>query len=215
MANRPPRDNDSAEVVNRLRVMLWLGPAGVLMLSLAEYKAVGAGPLLMALVVVNIIVVAGIGVLLLRGVDRGARSWVGMVSGAGNIPPAPSFSAQESLIIRGRFAEAEQSFLEWLQDHPGDHDARLALADLYRRHLASPDAAIRLYLEVRQGSPSARQEVTAANQLIDLYRMAGDRGRLMAELARYAERYPGTRAGKDARKALLELKQGGSLTPPG
>lgn len=207
MALKQLRDIDSAERMNRLRVMVWLGPATFLMLSLAEWKAVGFGPLLLLLVVLNVFIIAAVGYLLLHGIDRGARGWVSMVSGAGNIAPASSFSAQESLIIRGRFAEAESSFLSHLAGLPKDHDARLALADLYRRHLENPRAAEGLYLEVRQGQPSGKQEATAHNQLIDLYRATGQRGRLMAELARYGERYVGTRAGTEARKALDAMKR--------
>lgn len=204
---KQPRDIDSAERMNRLRVMFWLGPAAFLVLTMAEWKAVGLGPLLLLLMVANIFVIAVVGYLLLRGIDLGARGWVGMVSGAGNIAPAPSFSYQESLIIRGNFAEAESAFLSHLANYPKDHDARLALADLYRRHLENYQAAERQYLEVRQGQPSGKQEATAHNQLIDLYRATAQRGRLMAELARYAERYVGTRAGTEARRALDEMKR--------
>ena len=199
-------DVDSGDRMNRLRMIVWLGPAVFLMLSLAEWKAVGAGPLLLLLMLLNIGVIALIVYFLTRGIDAGARSWVGMVSAAGNIAPAASFSAQESMIIRGRFQEAEASFLAHLEEHPDDHDARLALAELYRRHLANPGEAERLYLQVRQNKPTKKQEAAASNQLIDLYRGTGQRGRLIAELARYAERYAGTRAGAEARKALNQIK---------
>jgi len=207
MPPKPLKDIDSAQRMDRLRVIVWLGPPAFLMLTLAEWKAFGFGPLLLLLMALNIVILAAAGFLLLRILDAGARSWVGMVSGAGNIAPAPSFSAQESLIIRGRFHEAENLFLLHLTDHPQDHDAQLALADLYRRHLDNPPAAERLYLEVRQGHPTSRQEATASNQLIDLYRSTGQRGKMMTELARYAERYAGTRAGAEARKALVEMKR--------
>lgn len=207
MSPKPLRDSDSAERINRLRVVIWLGPAAFLMLSLAEFKAVGVGPVLLLLMLLNIPFIALIAFLLLRGVDMGARGWVGMVSGAGNIAPAPSFSAQESLIIRGQFEAAEESFAAHLAAHPADHAARLALAELYRRHLSNPAAAERLYLEIRQGNPTGRQESAAHNQLIDLYRATDQRGKLMTELARYAERYAGTRGGTEARRALDELKR--------
>jgi hypothetical protein len=200
-------DVDSGEKMNRLRMIVWLGPATFLILSLAEWKAVGVGPLLLVLMLLNIGVIALIVYLLTSGIDAGARSWVGMVSAAGNIAPAASFSAQESMIIRGNFREAEASFLAHLDQHRDDHEARLALADLYRRHLANPGAAERLYLQVRQNQPTKKQEATASNQLIDLYRGTGQRGRLIAELARYAERYAGTRAGAEAKKALNQIKQ--------
>jgi len=207
MTHKRLRDIDSGERMNRLRVIGWLGPAVFLMLTLAEWKTFGFGPILLLLMVLNIGIIALLGFLLLRGIDLGARGWVGMVSGAGNIEPAASFSAQETLIIRGRFSEAETAFLAHLADHPQDHDARLALADLYRRHLDKPQEAERLYLHVRQNRPTGKQEATASNQLLDLYRLTGQRGRLMAELARYAERYGGTRAGAEARKALDQMKQ--------
>jgi hypothetical protein len=206
MGQRRLRDTDTAERMNRLRVIVWLGPAAFLMLSLAEWKVVGFGGMLLLLMAANIVFIAVAAYLLLRGIDLGARGWVGMVSGAGNIAPAASFSAQESLIIRGHFADAEQSFLAYLADHPLDHDARLALAELYRRHLDNPGAAERLYLEVRNGKPTGKQEATAHNQLIDVYRVTGQRGKLMAELARYSERYAGTRAGAEAKRALAEMK---------
>ena len=209
MPPKPLKDIDTVQRMDRLRVIVWLGPPAFLMLSLAEWKAFGVGPLLLLLMALNIVFLAGVGFLLLRILDAGAKSWVGMVSGAGNIAPAPSFSAQESLIIRGRFREAENLFLVHLTERPQDHDARLALADLYRRHLENPAAAERLYLEVRQGKPTSKQEATAANQLIDLYRSTGQRGRLMTELARFAERYASTRAGGEARKALDQMKQEG------
>jgi hypothetical protein len=199
-------DVDSGEKMNRLRMIVWLGPATFLILSLAEWKAVGVGPLLLLLMLLNIGAIALIVYVLTRGIDAGARSWVGMVSAAGNIAPAASFSAQESMIIRGNFPEAEASFLAHLVEHPDDHEARLALADLYRRHLANPAAAERLYLEVRQNQPTGRQEAIASNQLLDLYRGMGQRGRLMTELARYAQRYAGTRAGAEAKKTLAQMK---------
>jgi hypothetical protein len=194
--------------MNRLRVYLWIGPALFIMLTLAEWKTLGAGLALLLLLPVNLLFIYAVGAVLLRSIDVGARGWVGMVSGAGNIAPAPSFSGQESLIIRGQFAEARDSFLAHLEQHPGDHDARLALAHLYRSHLAEFDAAERLYFEVRQGKPTPRQEASAHNQLIDHYRRTGQRGRLMVELARFAERYASTRAGAEAKRTLEEMKQG-------
>ena len=207
MTNKPLRDIDSGERMERFRLVAWLGLPVFVILSLAEWKVVGFSGKLFLLMALNLGFIAVLCFLILRGIDFGARAWVNAVSGAGNIPPAPSFSAQESLIIRGHYAEAEKSFREHLTLHSGDHDARLALAELYRRHLENPAAAERLYLEVRQGKATAKQVATASNQLIDLYRATGQRGRLMGELARYAERYAGTRAGAEAKKALDGMKR--------
>jgi hypothetical protein len=42
--------------------------------------------------------------------------------------------------------------------------------------------------------------------LIDVYRREGNRGRLMVELARFAERYRGSAAGDAAARELMEMK---------
>ena len=65
-------------------------------------------------------------------------------------------------------------------------------------------AAERWYLEARRraGDPSL-----AANQLIDLYRASKNRGRLMAELSRFADGQRDTDAGRAARKELQLLKE--------
>jgi hypothetical protein len=49
--------------------------------------------------------------------------------------------------------------------------------------------------------------------LIDLHRATGDRGGLMAELARFADRYRGTAAGEAARRELFGMK--GEADPGG
>jgi hypothetical protein len=194
--------------VDRLKALLWLAPPVFVILTMAEWKTVGFGIRLILLMLLNVLVIALMGKVLLRTIDTGARRWVGIVLGAGNITPAPSFSAQESLIVRGHYREAERAFQTHLESHPEDHDARLALADLYHRHLQDPAAAIRLYNDVRKGRPTPRQEASAYNQLIDLYQATGQRGQLMSELARFAARYRGTRAAEDARRRLEDLKQG-------
>lgn len=203
------RDTDSAELAHRLRVFVWLGCSAFLMLAAVEFRRYGASLTFLLLLFLNIPFLTLVGSLLLWAVNRAARSWVDTVSGAGNITPAVSFSFQESLIIRGRYAEAAESFRSHLAANRADNDARLALAKLCADHLNDAAAAERLYLEVRRNLPTPRQESMASNQLIDLYRATGDTGRLKIELAKYAERYAGTRAGAEAKRMLTELKEDG------
>lgn len=139
----------------------------------------------------------------------GSRGLVAAMTGAGNLKRAPSYSLQESLIARGRFEEAEQAFTVHLGSHPEDLDARLALAALVRDHRRDPARAEQLFLAARARTPTRDQEFTIANALIDLYRSTGQVGREMAELARFAERYDGTEAGRQAREALRRLKAAG------
>lgn len=133
-----------------------------------------------------------------------------VITGSGNIAPASSFSLQESLVIRGRHDEAAAVYRDHLTRHPGDQEARLALADLLAGHLADPSGAEQLWLEVRNGLAGPSQERRATESLIAHYRRTGNTGREIAELARVADRFRGTVAGEAARRALATLKQAAS-----
>jgi tetratricopeptide (TPR) repeat protein len=130
-----------------------------------------------------------------------------MVYAGGNLPPDPAHSAFEALAARGFYAEAAEAYRSHLVANPKDHGARLKLAELYRAHLNDPERAERLYLEIRRGQPSPKEDRLAANLLIELYRFTGRRERLIVELARFADQWKGTRAGQEAARALKELKE--------
>jgi hypothetical protein len=134
---------------------------------------------------------------------------VGMLTGAGNLKPSPSFSYQEALVMQGKHQEAVDAYRAHLTTHPDDHDARLALADLLVGPMALPVEAERELLAVRAGGASEKQEFVAAQALIDLYAATGQRGKQMAELARFAERYRGTVDGAAAKRVLAALKDAG------
>jgi hypothetical protein len=128
------------------------------------------------------------------------------LTGAGNLAPAPSFSLEDSLIARGRYEEAAARFRQHLAGHPEDFHARLALARLCRDQLRDPATAEAMLLEARRLRPPDPLEFAIGNALIDLYHAGGQRGREMAELARFAERFAGTTEGSRARAALQRLK---------
>ncbi|MDH5284969.1 MAG: hypothetical protein OEW80_13910, partial [Gemmatimonadota bacterium] len=48
--------------------------------------------------------------------------------------------------------------------------------------------------------------IFASNMLIELYRTTGRRDRLRVELARFADRYRGTRGGRSAAELLRDIK---------
>mgnify|MGYP001477424952 CR=1 FL=1 len=150
---------------------------------------------------------AGVAVLVWTGAGMGSRAIVKTISGAGNIKPAPSYSLQESMVIRGKFTEAEAAYRAHLTEHPADLDAHLALAALARDHLKDPERAERLFLEAKTRTPTPLQEYAIANALIDLYRKTGQLGKEMAELARFADRYKDTDGGRRAREALRRMKE--------
>jgi hypothetical protein len=167
-------------------------------IGLAGFVGVLLGGVLLGLLV---------GLAMYGAIGVAASGLIRMVTGAGNLTPAPSFSYQESLVMRGKHQEAADAYAEHLASHPVDHDARLALAELLAGTLARPADAEREYLVVRSGGATGKQELVASQALIDLYAATGQRGKHLAELARFSERYRGTVDGAAAKRVLSELKE--------
>ncbi|MEO8450065.1 MAG: hypothetical protein ABI647_09760 [Gemmatimonadota bacterium] len=135
------------------------------------------------------------------------RGFSHTVLGGGNLAPRASFSQQEALIIRGRHAEAAAMFQAHLEQHPRDFEAQLALGALYAGPFKDPPAAERAYLAIRSAKPEEAVSYRVGQALIDPYQATGERGKHLAELSRFAERYRDTTAGRLAKRALLELKR--------
>jgi hypothetical protein len=193
-------------------VLAWLelvgGGFGAVALLMAAYR----GWIGLAGVVTGLLLLPLVLLLLARlvwGLVAGGAGAVGhVVLAAGNLPPAPSFSREEALVLQGRIEDARAGYEARLADDPGSIPVRLALAALHRDHRRDDAAAERVLLEVRALDRAGRAERTVSNALIDLYERTGRRGRLMAEYARFAARNPGTPEGQAAQRRLRELKQG-------
>ncbi len=206
-----PRDADLADAANLVKVAVWFAPACIIMLSMVWYffydKGWIPGPVFGLLVVLNF-PIAAVGVFVIHAAIRGASTGlVHSLYSAGNVPPPRSYPRQEAMIARGQYVEAAEHFRDHLVVEPDDNEARLRLAALYETQLADPAVAEELYKEVRARQPTPHEEIAAANGLIDLYRRTRQRGRLMVELARFADRYRGSTAGEAARRELTELKR--------
>ena len=208
----PLKDVDSAERAYFLKVAVLFGPPCFFMLTLAWYfclrqEWISRGAFLLLLVLNAPFTIAAI-VAIHRGAGGASTRLVKTIFAAGNIPPPPTYPRQDVLIARGQYAEAADYFRDHLRVEPGDHEARLQLANLLETRLQGHEEAERLYQEIRRMEPDPRQEMRAANGLIDLYRRTQRRDRLRVELARFAERYRGTAAAEAAARELNELKAG-------
>jgi tetratricopeptide (TPR) repeat protein len=217
MADQPLRDIDSAERAQLLKItVLFAGPCFTLLSLLwgwLEIQGTIGGRTFLVLEILTIPLTAMAVFAVHRGTDRAATGFARTVLAGGNIAPPPSYPRQETLLVRGQYAEAAEYFRDHLRVSPEDHEARLRLADVLERHLDGHEEAERLYLEVRRGVPDPRQEMAAANGLIDLYTKTARWDRLKVELARFADRYRGSPQGAEAERRLRELK--GAVTPPG
>jgi len=195
----------------KLRVaVLFGGPCFIILSALWIFLAMKQdipGWLSMLLIVIVNPPLTVVGVLAVHhGTMRAAVGLVHTIFAAGNIPPPKSYPRQETMIIRGQFAEAAEYYRDYIRVQPDDLEARLRLADLLVTHLGGYDEADRLYREVREGAPAPREMMAAHNGLIDLNVKAGRRDRLKVELARFADRYRGSSHADDARRRLQELK---------
>jgi tetratricopeptide (TPR) repeat protein len=207
------RDIDAAERAHLLKVVVFFGPACFVILSALWFfmQKMGWIPawLMPVLVVLNIpLTIAGI-FTIHHVVGKASTTFVRTIFAAGDIAPAPTYPRQDVLIVQGKYAEAADWFRDHIRIEPNDHEARLRLALLLEQHLKSYEEAEQLYLKIRNAKPpgDARQQMQAANHLIDLYRKTGRTDRLMVELARFVDRYRGSPQAAGAARELRELKE--------
>ena len=209
-----PAGPGAADVGDRaqlLRVAFWFAPACFIILTalwvrLCVITHVLPAWLLPILILANLPLTAAGVALIYRGTHATAVGFARTVLAGGDIAPPRTYPRQDVLIVRGEFAEAAAYFRDHLTVEPEDVDARLRLAALLEGHLKDDAGAEREYLEVRRRASDPRHQMMAANGLIDVYRKMGNRGRLMVELARFAERYRGSAPGAAAARELQELK---------
>jgi hypothetical protein len=201
---RTPNDGHAGERAQRLQLLMYLAvPLSIIALAVG-FRVVGVTPLLLLFPPLGILTALLLREAIWHFSDRSASLFGRLVHSAAGIPHAPTYSAEEAMVARGDYAAAAAAYRAHAGANPASLTALIRLAEITRRHLGDPAEAERLYFEVRRrsGDPTA-----VANQLIDLYRATGNRGRLMGELARYSAAHPGSPAGEAARKELHLLKE--------
>ena len=210
MLNIPLFSSDATERALFLKFFVRLSFPGVVLLIIGESLALSRGMIGAGVFVILLLLDLPL-LLLFSGlayelIDQTAVGFTHTVLGAGNLKPEPAHSGCESLVARGLYREAVVAYRALISQHPADNLARIKLAEIHRAHLDEPAEAERLYIEVRRNRPDPRHAFLASNLLIELYRSSGRKDRLMVELARFAERYGETRAGRDAARLLREMK---------
>jgi tetratricopeptide (TPR) repeat protein len=207
-----PQYSDPTDVIRLIRVAVLFGCPCFVMLSTLWYFMLDKGwisPLVFALLLILNLPITAAGVLAIhRTVGGAAVLMVKTMFADGDIAPAPTYPRQDVLIAKGKYAEAAEWFRDHIRIEPDDHEARLRLALLLETHLKGYDEAEQLYLKIRNARPpgDARQQMQAANHLIDLYRKTGRTDRLKVELARFCECYRGSPQAAGAERELRELK---------
>jgi hypothetical protein len=191
-------------------VLGWLLGAGGLIGVAALAAAVARGWIGLPGFVVGLVllppVLYGIARVVWSAVGSSSRGVVAILTAAGNLAPDPTFSAEEALVMQGRPEDARDLLEARLAADPAALAVRFRLAALLRDDLGDFARTEQLYLDARAQPGAAAREDAIANGLIDLYHRTGNRGRLMAEFARYAERHKSRPEGAAAKRRLMELK---------
>lgn len=211
MINHPLFADDSADRAQFLKLFVKMTLPGLALLVMGEGVGLGkgwyGGGAFLLLLLLDLPLLFLLSTMLWFAIEGTASGFARTVLGMGNLKPEPAHSGCESLVARGFYRESVTAFEALIAEYPEDNLARIKLSEVYRDHLGDPHAAERLLLDVRRHHPDPGHEILASNLLIELYRATGRRDRLLVELARFADRYKGTRAGSEAARALKELKQ--------
>ncbi len=198
------RDVDSAERMFTIKVASW-SLAG-LVIGAAVGAQVGGvlgsvvgGPLGFALVFLVARAASG----------AGAATFGTIYSPSGNSTPAKrEYSRPQALEAMGHYDEAIKAYETFCVDFPEDPEPYLRIARLYRNELQRFDDAINWFRKARANAKVTQAlELLVTQEIVDVYthRLAAPQ-RAMPELARLAERFPGSKAAAWARQRLQELR---------
>lgn len=194
-----------------------------------QIRAAAAGLMVFALVLSTLLLVShrlslgGVVVAAIAGVipygtsmmlaEGAGGAWHRLMASGASTPYEEQFSYQDSLVIRGQVDDALASYEAIIAERPNMIPARLRAAALYASRGGNPQRAAELLREARLVSGiSARDDIAAANRLIDLLMgPLGEPGRAMVELRRLMDRHPGTDDAVRAKRTLAELKE--QMTP--
>ena len=211
-----PQYRDPTDSIRLMRVVFLFGCPCFIMLSMLWYfmlEKQWISQITFAILLILNLPISAAGVVAVhRMVGETAVLMVKTIFADGDIAPPPTYPRQDVLIVQGKYAEAADWFRDHIRIEPDDHEARLRLAMLLETHLKGYDECEQLLLKIRNATPpgDARQQMQAANYLIDLYRKTGRTDRLMVELARFVDRYRGSPQATGAARELKELKERGA-----
>lgn len=187
-------------------VRLIVGTVVFLGTCFAIALAVVTRDLRMLEVVAALWAVYGLTVAFLYGVmDPVIDGFFHLMSNVGLTRVGTGYSAIETLVARGHYDAAAESYAEAARNDPERVEATLRRAALLAGPLAQPETAAVELDNLRQAKLSSRDDFRVGLALIDLYEnQLQDAGRAMGELRRLIDRYPA--GARRLRAALAELK---------
>jgi tetratricopeptide (TPR) repeat protein len=130
-----------------------------------------------------------------------------MPSGS-STPRRREYSAAEALAVRGEFEGAILAYQAAIQEVPGDGEAYLRIARIYRDGMKKPEEALLWFRRaVTEAQLPKGQEILTRREMAEfLIHDLQEPRRAAPELARLAEAYPSTTDGKWAKEELARIK---------
>jgi tetratricopeptide (TPR) repeat protein len=197
------RDIDAVARTHKLQALGWslFGgfPLGLAAGLRAGHPFLGVilGPLLIYTVVS----------LIAHSAGKGARV-LHMPSGS-TTPHKKEYSRAKALEIRGEYLEAIKAYEMAIQDDPEIADPYLLIARLFRDELKELDLAAHWFRRAqRESNLSTGEAIRFHRELAEIFlHLRREPRRAAPELARLAEKYPGTPDGQWAQKELAEIKE--------
>ena len=148
--------------------------------------------------------------LLSNTLAKGAGALAGTIYGAsGNSTPAKrEYSHPQALEARGHYQEALQAYQACCTEFPEDPEPYLRVARLYRNELHQYDDALAWFKKARAEATMTRAlELLVTQEIVEIHtHKLSTPQRAIPELARLADRFPGTEAAQWARQRLGELR---------
>lgn len=202
---------DAAEKAQLLRIVVLLGGPVLFILAMALYFVLRGshlpGLVVLGLYLLLVPLTGGIILLVDAATSRSAAGVIHALHAAHTAPRPQGFSRQEALVAQGRHEEAATAYRLHLLGAPDDIAATVALGRLLGGPLGDTPGAEAAYQSARRLGPDAGWDRVIANDLIDLYERTGQDGRMRVELARFADRYRGTREGDAATERLRAMRE--------
>lgn len=198
------RDVDSADQVNKLRILYWAGAGGVIGGAIGSWRF---GPL-------GFVLGAPLGYAAVyffaRALVVGAASgFISFLQPSGDSTPHKrEYSLPQSFAMRGRFEEAINAYEAFVLEFPEEPEPYIRIARLYRDELQRFDDALQWFKKVRTAATLApSHEVTVTQEIVEIYTLRlKEPRRAIPELARLADRFPTLPAAAWARQRIVELR---------
>jgi hypothetical protein len=209
-----PADVDAAERAYRFKTLAWSLPGGFMGWLVGD-KLFGP-PFGLVGFAVGYGFVFGVTTLAVRS-GAAAMNQIYNPSGK-STPVVREYSHGQSLAARGLYLEAIDAYEADCAEFPDDPEPCFRIARLYLKELKRYEDAAAWFKRARgAGAIDPGRELVATQEIVDIYvHKLEEPRRAMPELARLAERFPGTPAGAWAQEQLRlrrdEMKRDDGMT---